>query len=230
MGLACFALGKVNAPARRAGRARKRRKQGRFLAFSLFALMASAKPLAAADGNPVAGKDMAESERCLECHGQDGNSDDDRMPRHAGQYAGYLAKQLRDFQTGARKHPVMSVIAEDLTEADIADIAAYFASRSPARQGAAVDDPAARNLFVNGDQARAIKACISCHDDGGKGRIAGGVIYPAIGGQHKTYLSGQLVSWKLGERANSPGGVMNQIAKALTDEEIEALAKYISGL
>jgi cytochrome c553 len=56
------------------------------------------------------------------------------------------------------------------------------------------------------------------------------VTYPAIGGQHKTYLSGQLVNWKLGERSNSPGGVMNRIAKSLTNDEIEALSTYLSGL
>lgn len=220
---------------------RRRKKQGRFLAFSLFALMASARPVAADDsaktiaprigsGNPVAGKGISESERCQECHGEDGNSDDDRIPRHAGQYAGYLIKQLRDFQSGARYHSVMSIIVEDLSEADMADIAAYFASRKPKPGSPAGDDPAAKALFANGDKARAIDACVSCHGEDGRGRIADSVTYPVIGGQHKAYLSGQLVNWKLGERANSPGGVMNRIAKALTDEEIEALAKYISGL
>lgn len=213
----------------------------RFLAFSMLALMASSKPVAADDsaetlarhsggGNPVAGKDISESERCQECHGEDGNSDDGRVPRHAGQYADYLIKQLRDFQTGARQHPIMSVVAEDLSESDMTDIAAYFASRKPAKSLSAVDDPAAEKLFANGDKSRAIEACVNCHGEGGKGKIADSVTYPAIGGQHKAYLSGQLVNWKLGERANSPGGVMNRIAKALTDDEIEALSNYISGL
>jgi cytochrome c553 len=213
----------------------------RFLAFSMLALMASSKPVAADDsaetiarrvggGNPVAGKDISESERCQECHGEDGNSDDGRVPRHAGQYADYLIKQLHDFQTGARKHPIMSVVAEDLNEVDMADIAAYFASRKPRQRTPAGGNTVARNLFVSGDKARDIEACASCHGEGGKGKIADSVTYPAIGGQHKAYLSGQLVNWKLGERANSPGGVMNRIAKALTDDEIEALSNYISGL
>lgn len=212
----------------------------RFLAFSMLALMASSKPVAADDnvgtitrrsgGNPVAGKDISESERCQECHGEDGNSDDGRVPRHAGQYADYLIKQLRDFQTGARKHPIMSVIAEDLSESDMIDIAAYFASRKPAKSLSAVDDPAAEKLFANGDKSRAIEACVNCHGEGGRGGIADSVVYPAIGGQHKAYLSAQLVSWKLGERANSPGGIMNKIAELLTDDEIEGLSNYVSGL
>jgi len=213
----------------------------RFLAFGMLALLVSGKSVAVDEdastisqrigsGDPATGRETSASERCQECHGQDGNSDDGRIPSHAGQYAGYLIKQLRDFQSGARKHPVMSVIAEDLSEADMADIAAYFASQKRRQGSSAEENAAAKNLFSSGDQARAIEACVNCHGEGGKGRSADNVTYPAIGGQHKTYLSGQLVNWKLGERSNSPGGVMNKIAKALTDDEIEALSTYLSGL
>lgn len=207
----------------------------------MFALLVSGKSVAVDEdastikqrigsGDPAAGRETSESERCQECHGQDGNSDDGRIPSHAGQYAGYLIKQLRDFQSGARKHPVMSVVAEDLSEADMADIAAYFASQKRRQGSSAGEHAGAINLFSNGDQARSIDACASCHGEGGKGRIADNVTYPAIGGQHKIYLSGQLVNWRLGERSNSPGGVMNKIAEALTDDEIEALSTYLSGL
>ena len=92
------------------------------------------------------------------------------------------------------------------------------------------DNPLARNLFVNGNQARDIPACSSCHGDSGKGRIAGNVSYPVIGGQRMIYLRSQLVNWKLGDRRNSPNGVMNTVAKSLSDDEIDALADYISGL
>jgi cytochrome c553 len=123
----------------------------------------------------------------------------------------------------------MTIMAEDLSVADMADIGAYFASRK-IMQGDGDDNPSGRNLFANGDQARDIPACVSCHGESGKGRIAGNVIYPLIGGQHKVYLRSQLVSWKLGDRKNSPGGVMSKIAKSLSNDEIEALADYISGL
>jgi cytochrome c553 len=124
----------------------------------------------------------------------------------------------------------MSIMAEDLSADDRADIAAYFASQKPMQGDGAVVNPLASNLFVNGDQGRAVPACISCHGDGGKGRIADNIVYPVIGGQRRVYLRSQLVSWKLGERSNSPGGVMNKIAKSLSDDEINALADYISGL
>jgi cytochrome c553 len=200
-----------------------------------FALLASGKVIAAEDiaaqrlGNASLGKQQSDAGRCQECHGADGNSTDAKIPNHAGQYAAYLVKQLSDFQSGARKHEIMTIMAEDLSATDMANIGAYFASRK-IMQGDGGDNPLGRNLFSNGDQARNIRACVGCHGESGKGGIAGNVIYPVIGGQRKVYLRSQLVSWKLGERKNSPRGVMNNITKSLSDDEIEALADYISGL
>ena len=181
-------------------------------------------------GNPVIGKEKSDAGRCQECHGADGYSSDAKIPHHAGQYAGYLIKQLNNFQAGLRKHEIMTLMSEDLTAVDIADIAAYFASQKAMQGDGAVVNPLASNLFVNGDQTRDIPACISCHGDSGKGRIADNVFYPVIGGQRRVYLRSQLVSWKLGDRSNSPDGIMNKVAKSLSDDEINALADYISGL
>jgi cytochrome c553 len=182
-------------------------------------------------GDPVAGKEKSDDGRCQECHGIDGNSGDTRIPNHAGQHAGYLAKQLRDFQSGARQHSVMSVMAEDLDAADIADIAAYFAVQKPMQGRDGGGNLSARTLFEKGDAARRIPACAGCHGRHGEGRVdADGTIYPRIGGQRKVYLRSQLVGWKLGERKNSPNGLMNQIAERLSEGDIEALADYLSGL
>jgi len=182
-------------------------------------------------GNPAAGKDKSDAGRCQECHGVDGNSGDPRIPNHAGQYAGYLAKQLLDFQIGARQHAVMSVMAEDLDAADIADIAAYFAEQKPMRGLDGSGNTAARPLFEHGDASRNIPACAGCHGENGEGRADhNGSVVPVLGGQRKVYLRAQLVSWKLGERNNSPDGVMNEVAKRLSDDEIDALADYLSGL
>lgn len=181
-------------------------------------------------GDPVAGKQKSVDGRCQECHGQDGMSGDDRIPNHAGQLAGYLQKQLHNFQSGERKHETMTIMAEDLSDADIMDIAAYFSSQK-VMQGEAVRDlPSAKNLFINGDKYRNLPACASCHGEKGKGRVADAVFYPVIGGQRRVYLRSQLVNWKQGDRHNSPNGVMNTIAKALNEDEIDALANYISGL
>jgi len=183
-------------------------------------------------GNPVIGKEKSDSGRCQECHGVDGNSNDERIPNHAGQHEGYLIKQLSNFQSGERYHAVMTIMAEDLSATDKADIAAYFASQKIMHGEGGGDNSPAKNLFVNGDQARDISACVSCHGDNGKGKgkVTDKVTYPVIGGQRRVYLRSQLINWKLGDRKNSPGGVMNKIAKSLTDDEIDVLANYISGL
>jgi cytochrome c553 len=182
-------------------------------------------------GDPIAGKEKADAGRCLECHGSDGLSEDTRIPNHAGQYAGYLAKQLNDFQSGARQHSVMSVMAEDLDAADIADMAAYFAAQKPMQGRDGSPNRTVPHLFLHGDAGRDIPACAECHGKQGEGRENGdGTVYPVIGGQRKVYLHSQLVGWKLGERHNSRDGVMNRVAGRLSDDEIEALADYLSGL
>lgn len=186
-------------------------------------------------GNVAAGKLTSEAERCQECHGADGNSGDVRIPNHAGQYAGYLIKQLNNFQSGERQHETMTVMAADLTETDKADIAAYFASQKQMQGSHTGHYPQGESLFLQGDPARDIPACRSCHGENGKGKIGKGkieeqVVYPVIGGQRKVYLRTQLVNWKLGERKNSPQAVMNKIAKQLSEDELESLIDYISGL
>jgi cytochrome c553 len=216
-------------------------KRNSFIAISTFALIASVKSMAVeggsevnaqriGNGNPVVGKEKSDDGRCQECHGAEGLSSDAKIPNHAGQYAGYLVKQLRDFQTGARNHETMSIMAEGLSASDMADIAAYFASQKTMEGEGGRNNPLAEKLFLNGDQSRDIKACVSCHGDNGKGRVVDNVIYPVIGGQRPVYLRSQLVNWKMGDRQNSPDGVMSNVAKSLSDDEIDALANYISGL
>lgn len=192
----------------------------------------TAAPQASAEraGDPAIGRLTSETERCQECHGSEGISVADKIPNHAGQPADYLVKQLRDFQSGARQHETMTVMAADLAPADIVDIAAYF-SGLPAPTGDANGQrPAAKKLAEQGDETRKVPACFSCHGPAGKGRVADGIAYPLLGGQRLIYLRSQLRNWKSGDRRNSPDGVMNRIAGALSDDEIDGLAAYLATL
>lgn len=82
---------------------------------------------AGAAGDAAAGK--SKSTVCAACHGPDGNSPNPMWPKLAGQHAPYLVKQLKDFKSGARKDPVMSPMAMPLSEQDMENLAAYFASQ-----------------------------------------------------------------------------------------------------
>jgi cytochrome c553 len=182
------------------------------------------------NGDIERGKVLSESERCQGCHGEEGDSVSPIIPRLSGQHAAYLFKQLQDFKSGARNNDIMSVMAADIADADLADIAAFYAS-AQAVPGEPIDsDDVARNIFANGDTSRNIVACAICHGSDGRGMSRNGITYPSIAGQHRKYLRAQMVRWSLGERSNSDGGVMNDVAKALSGREMEALSAYISGL
>ena len=88
----------------------------------------AAGPAAAADVE--AGKKKAQ-EVCAACHNMDGISTIADYPKLAGQYPEYMAKALRDYKSGARKNPIMAGMAAGLTQKDIDDVSAYFASLPP---------------------------------------------------------------------------------------------------
>lgn len=179
-------------------------------------------------GDPVRGKARSATELCQGCHGEQGDDKRGAYPKLTGQYADYILKQLGDFKSGARKHEIMNSMASHVSEADAADIAAYFASNEQMKGDGAGANAVAQTLFAKGDVRRGILACSSCHGPAGKGAVSGMDIYPAIGGQYKSYLREQLRNWRSGARG--PGHVMNIIAETLSDGEIEALSSYISGL
>ena len=179
-------------------------------------------------GDVARGKIRSKAEQCQECHGEAGQGTADHYPRLAGQWSAYLRKQLGDFQSGARKNEIMTAMASELSPQDIADIAAYF-SAAPAAAGR--PGPASARgeaLFRRGDPARALPACASCHGlaaEGAQGAgDAEGDPVPVLAGQSEIYLANQLFNWKVEDRHNSEGGVMNAVARALSAEEIDALA------
>ena len=187
-----------------------------------------------AQGNAEEGQ--KKSVACGACHGADGNSVIDMNPKLAGQHAGYLVKQLKEFKlassTGGqegRNNAVMNGMAAPLSEQDMLDIAAYFSSQKPT-PGEAPEDviTEGHKLYVGGDLKRGVTACIACHGPHGDGIGLAG--FPDISGQHTSYLKTQLEAFRSGDRNNSHNGMMEDIAKRLTDKDIDILSKYIAGL
>lgn len=191
-------------------------------------------PSAMAEGNAEAGKTKSAS--CVACHGADGNSMIAMNPKLAGQHAKYLEKQMNDFKLATqtagkegRSNAVMGGMVANLSEQDIADIAAYFSDQK-AKDGAAPEDVVAKasKLYKGGDMERGITACIACHGPRGNGTSLSG--FPDISGQHADYTKSQLEQFRSGKRINDANGMMRDIAKRLTDEDIEILSQYLAGL
>jgi cytochrome c553 len=175
---------------------------------------------------------------CVACHGVNGNSSNPDWPSLAGQSAVYVAEQLRLFKAGVRVDPVMSPMAQPLSDEDINDLAVYFQAQTPAGLEA---DPsywqAGEVLYRAGDPARNVPACIACHGPVGRGNPAAG--YPAVRAQHSTYTIKQLTNYandarypgaKEGAPQSRNGEMMHTIAKRLTQEDMRNLASYIQGL
>jgi cytochrome c553 len=184
----------------------------------------------AGDGNAKAGKEK--SEMCQGCHGADGISiDPDTFPHLAGQFAGYIFKQVQDFQTGSRNEDTMSAMAAMVeSKQDLKDIAAYFASQKPMK-GSSSGNKKGAKIYKSGNKKLGnYGACVRCHGKNGKGKGKSNSLFPIIGGQTKADLIKQLKDFKTGKRTNDPAGMMAMVAKGLTDKEIETVSDYVSGL
>lgn len=180
-----------------------------------------------AQGNAAAGQ--AKAATCAACHGADGNSVNPIWPKLAGQHASYLAKQLAEFKAGTRQDPTMAGMAAPLSDQDIQDLAAYFASQTVAIGSADPEKAAAgKKLYLGGDVERGISACMACHGPNGAGNP--GAKFPALAGQHPQYVIKALQDFRSGTRSNDMNSMMRDVAARMTDADIEAVAAYISGL
>ena len=184
-----------------------------------------------ASGDPVGGKLKAAV--CSACHGADGNSINAMWPKLAGQGAPYQMRQVMAIRSEhGRVNPeaaTMVPMVVNVSEEDLADIAAYYATQVPTAQAA---DPelaqAGRRLYQAGDTERNIPSCMSCHGPGGRGnRLAA---FPQLGGQYAAYSAKQLRAYRDGARTTDAAGMMREIASRLTDADIEAVSEYLSGL
>ena len=164
-------------------------------------------------------------EVCVSCHGETGVSISPDFPHLAGQSGAAIYKQLYDYRTGSRSHPMMTDIAKALDEAVIADVAAYYAGqpqRNPNPATLAESPPAIIQLVELGDPRRNIPPCAACHRAGSGGPIE----TPVLAEQRAEYIVQQLKLYASGERRNDVYARMRVIASRLTPSEIERLAAY----
>ena len=181
-------------------------------------------------GDATAGQ--AKAAVCGACHGPDGNSPAPNFPKLAGQGERYLTKQLHDIKDGKRTVLEMTGLLTNLSDQELADLAAYFASQKGS-VGAADPKLVARGekLFRGGDLEKGLPACTGCHSPNGAGIAAAG--FPHLSGQHATYIAKQLTDFRKEEAGRANDGdaaIMRSIARKLSDEDIAAVSSYIQGL
>jgi cytochrome c553 len=199
---------------------------------SIIVAFSVAIPVAAmaAEGNPAAGKARAEAAGCFACHGVDGVATADGLatdkndPNLAAQPDLYLQFQLVFFRKGVRKNEVMNAMAEQLSDDDLRNVSAYFASLPPPNPPAP-PDTAPQDTELGSKVAQAIH-CTNCHGDHFEGvdNIA------RLAGQREDYVYEALRDFKSGARTSTGAAGMAEVVYPLGDLEMKALAHYVSGL
>jgi len=176
-------------------------------------------------GSVTEGK--VKSASCQGCHGPDGNSFSPDWPNLASQNANYLAKQIHDFQSGARQDPTMQSMVTGLVEQDIADIAAYFASQK-VKADVASTSAAGKKLYMGGNRYTHLPACASCHGPNGAGNGPGAI--PSLAGQKPGYVAKAMRDFKSAARSNDRNNIMQDIAAKMTEKEMDVVAKFLAGM
>ena len=189
-----------------------------------------------AAGDAEAGEQK--SEPCVACHGVGGVSANPAWPKLAGQGEKYLVDQLQLFKEKVRVNTLMNPQAENLSEQDIEDLAAYYASQAISVDSADPDKEfqgeklhlIGERIYRGGNTETGVPACMSCHAPDGVGN--GPAKFPQLAGQHAVYTAAQLRAYRSGARYQPDDNLnmMKDIATYLSDTEIDAVAEYIAGL
>lgn len=195
-------------------------------------------PTAWAAGDPARGEQLVGV--CAACHGDDGNSAMPNFPKLAGSGQKYMLKQLKDIRDDARVVPEMAGLLDNSSDQDLADMAAYYNTKSMQLSGAEAIEVQVNSgetvdglelgekVFRAGNLEKSLAACTGCHSPRGMGNDPAG--YPRLSGQHAQYIEKQLRDFRAGNRTNDSEAVMRSVAAPLSDAEIIALANYIAGL
>lgn len=169
---------------------------------------------------------------CSSCHGADGGGNGAAgYPRLSSLNAGYIATQLQAYRDGDRSNAIMQPIAKALSKAESEAVAEYFAKQTaktaPEKPDNAQTLQRGETLASRGDWDHTIPACMSCHGPGGNGV---GETFPALAGQHASYIKAQIQAWQQGQRTGDPNELMQSIAKRLSPAQTEAVAAYFASL
>ena len=193
---------------------------------------ASSAPAFAAEAKVSAKPDLAKGQAtstnvCAVCHTADGSRGSPANPILQGQHPEYLAKQLAEFKAGKRANAIMQGMSAALSEADMKNVAAFYASKE-AKPGFAKNKDLVslgEKIYRGGIADRNVPACAGCHSPSGAGLPAQ---YPRLAGQHADYTEAQLIAFRGGVRKNSLP--MTGVAAKMNDKEIKAVSDYIAGL
>ena len=193
----------------------------------------AAQPKPAGAAAPGARSIEAKVAACVGCHGIKGYQasfpEVYKVPMIAGQSAKYIMAALGEYKQGSRRHPTMRSVATALSEQDVADIAAYFEALG---KDPSVNLPAAADKTPSPQVASLLQkaACVSCHGANFAKPIDPS--YPKIAGQHADYLFVALKAYKSDSNpsAGRSNGIMGAIAKQFSNNELKALAGYVSSL
>lgn len=191
---------------------------------------------ARAQQNPPQGASMDSMawrvKACSACHGDQGRaSPEGYFPRLAGKPADYLFRQMLNFRDGRRSHTQMSYLLANLTDDYLREMAEHFARRevpypAPLRpQASAPVLSQGQALVMQGDAARGLPACVSCH-----GAAMTGVLpaVPGLLGLSRDYLNSQLGAWRTGARHAQAPDCMAAIARKLSVHEVGAVSAWLA--
>ena len=198
------------------------------IATVLLALATLQPALAAAPEDSLAQRMKA----CVACHGQEGRATNQGyFPRIAGKPAGYLYNQLRNFRDGKRQNAVMAYLVDHMSDEYLREIADHFAGLDlPYPQPQTPGAPAATiargvRLVRQGDAARGIPACSSCH---GAAMTGVAPAMPGLLGLPRDYLLAQFGAWRSGVRRAAEPDCMGEIARRLSPDDLNAMATWLS--
>ncbi len=198
---------------------------------ALLAAAAVATPLMASEAT-ASKVDLAKGQAtatqiCAACHTSDGTRGVSANPILQGQHADYLYKQLTEFKAAKRENAIMQGMAAPLSDADMRNVAAFFASKKPVAGNAKSKDLVVlgESIFRGGIADRKVPACAGCHSPTGAGIPSQ---YPRLAGQHAEYTESQLKAFRDGVRKNN--AVMTGVTAKMNDREIKAVADYMAGL